>query len=250
MRYNYWLGMFLLLLQPAIADDGVVIRHSAPMPGDGGLGTKAYTPLEDEAPFIRRVTEKSVDFWAHVKMPKASNVSDEEWRKILKEESARKKNFIPVDAYELSKQSGEYVGWFGIVRSLDYDADADQTRLRVEHKYFDGLTDLHLQVVSLYGAGDFHVLAPGKVTSEQVPALSLVRVYGPVSIDETGLPAVAAQYIRVWDWGLFTFMDYGKDKSAPEWVQLRNVQGGDVYSSRVNQQFYEDRLGPRKAVEP
>ena len=56
-------------------------------------------------------------------------------------------------AYELAKQAGEYVGWFGIVRQKTFDAAANETRLTLEHKYFDGLIDAHMQVVSIYGAG-------------------------------------------------------------------------------------------------
>src|SRR5690606_20423728 len=113
--------------------------------------------------------------------------------------------------YELAKQVGEYVGWCGIVRGNEFDTASATTRLLVEHKYFDGLTDLHQQIVSIYGAGDFHVVLPGKVTADEVPPLCLVRVYGTMFNDEAGRPTLNADYVRVWPWGVFAFMDYGTD---------------------------------------
>jgi hypothetical protein len=100
-------------------------------------------------------------------------------------------------------------------------------------------------VVSLYGAGDFQVFIPGKVTAEQIPKLALIRVYGKVADGDATRPVVVPEYIRVWDWGRFTFMDYGKDKSNPAWVKLRKIDPDDVYDSRVSKEYYEARLGPR-----
>jgi hypothetical protein len=155
-----------------------------------------------------------------------------------------KQQQISVQMYELKKQAGKYVGWFGIVRSMSFDDKAKQTRLRVEHKYFDGLTDLHLQIVSLSGAGDFQVVLPGEVTKKEIPSLGLIRVYGTVA-EANSMPTIQAEFVRVWDWGLFTFMDYGRDKSNPDWVKLRKVTGDDAYSPHPTTKFYIERLGTR-----
>jgi len=90
-----------------------------------------------------------------------------------------------------------------------------------------------MQVVSLYGAGDFVVAIPGE--HAQLALLSLIRVYG----------LVRADYARTWDWGLFTFMDYGLDRSNPVWVHMRTVLPSDIYSFRPDQAYYEARLGHR-----
>lgn len=133
------------------------------------------------------------------------------------------------------------MGWFGIIRSITQNKQTHQNVLVIQHLYFDGLTDLHLQVVSYYGAGDFTVLVP-----EQAPGitkLALIRCYGLVGKGIGDVPTVASDYIRTWAWGQFTFMDYGTDKSNPEWVRLRQVKGEDAYSARPDRQFYIKRLG-------
>jgi len=230
------------------AEMPVQIRHSAPMKGGQGLGTKSYVPLEDEEPFLKKVTEKEIDLWADIQMPKPSNVSEADWEMMEKDRIDEEKKMIPVGSYELHKQPGEYVGWFGIVRSITFDEETGASRLLVEHKYFDGLTDLHLHIVSLYGAGDFQVVLPGRVTPEQIPRLGLICAYGPVAA-VAAMAIVKAEYVRVWDWGLFTFMDYGQDKSNAKWVKLRKVDEDEVYSPRPSLNFYIQRLGPREEIE-
>ncbi len=235
----------LLSGQASLADEHIPIRQSQPSEGGKGLGTIGYRPLEDESPFVKKITERKIRLWDGVKMPQPSNVSDEDWKKMLERDRQIAAKQLPVEQYELGKQAGEYVRWFGIVRSLNFDATKDQTLLLVEHKYFDGLTDIHLQVVSLYGAGDFQVSLPGKVTVEQIPRLGLICVYGKVTAADSTPPLVVPEYVRVWDWGLFTFMDYGTDKSNVAWTKLRKIQPDKVYDSRVSNGYYEARLGPR-----
>ena len=197
-----------------------------------------------EVAFLTKVSEKPIDLWSHVKMPKPSNVTDSEWARMQKEEDGAKAKMIPAEDYRLADQVGQYAGWFGIVRQKKRNDNQGVTTLLVEHKYTDGLTDLHIQVVSIYGAGDFTVALPMK--ADDIPLLSLVRVYGKVSKGDDGMPAVAPEFIRVWDWGLFTFMDYGQDRTNPNWLKLRKVSGEAVYSPRPTQQFYEERLGKRE----
>lgn len=153
---------------------------------------------------------------------------------------------IPQDTYQLADQAGQYVGWFGILREASWDDKAKVTTLLLEHKYFDGLTDLHQQIVSLYGAGDFTATVAKRETG--IPLLSLVRVYGKVVKD--GSPRLAAECVRFWDWGVFAFMDYGKDRTNPKWQKLRSVPGSDAYSSRPTAAYYEERLGKRESAGP
>ena len=82
-------------------------------------------------------------------------------------------------------------------------------------------------------------------TGHKIKRLSLARVYGKVAKQEGNIPQVACDYVRLWDWGLFTFMDYGKDKSNPKWVALRKVKPEDSYSSDPDRDYYEQRLGTR-----
>ena len=103
-----------------------------------------------------------------------------------------------------------------------------------------------MQVVSIYGAGDFEAIISADITS--IPLLSLVRVYGKVSKGAGGIPEIRPDYVRTWDWGLFTFMDYGLDKTNEAWLKLRKIKGDAVYSSRPDKRFYEERLGERGPV--
>jgi hypothetical protein len=238
-------ALTLLLTQAVVADTNVPIRHSVPFNAGPGDGTIGYRPLDDELPFFARITEKQIDLWAHIQMPKPQNMSDAEWREMKAEMREKKKARIPSDEYELVKQAGQYVGWFGIVRASSFDEKTGETRLLVEHKYFDRLTDLRLQIVSIYGAGDFQTVIPGEVSATQIPRVSLICVYGLVTRGPDGRAQLTADYVRVWDWGLFSFMDYGLDKSSPEWVKLRKVTGPLVYSPEVDTTFYEDRLCKR-----
>jgi hypothetical protein len=200
------------------ADKPVVVEHSKPVPpsSDGSLGTTFYGPTETEKLIIKDWTEDQLASGS----PKVES---------------------------LKGPDGRRVGWFGIVRNVTEDKAKQETQLLVEMKYFDGLTDLHLQVVAIEGAGDFQVVIPG--IDHKVKNLSLIKVDGKVKGEADGKPLVTADYARVWDWGQFTFMSYGKDKTNPEWVKLRKVAVDKIYSSRPTPQFYEQRLGKRVAAE-
>ena len=107
------------------------------------------------------------------------------------------------------------------------------------------MVDLHQQIVSCYGAGDFKATVKKEKTG--IPGLALVRVYGKVALDKDKKPTLAAEYVRVWDWGLFAFMDYGKDKTEPAWVKLRTVPGDKAYELKPTTAYYEERLGKRES---
>jgi len=244
MTFTAILAALLLLQDPP----EVVIEMSKPRQGGRNLGTAGYEATPQEAPFLKKVTEKRVSFRTAAKLPKPSNMTDEEWEKFEKAAEKQKEKElatrIPVDAYQLADQANEYVGWFGIVRESSTDEKAGMTTLTLEHKYFDGLVDLHQQIVSIYGAGDFTATLSKVQTG--IPKLSLVRIFGKVAKGKDGRATIAAEYLRVWDWGLFAFMNYGKDKSNPKWVELRKTPGEKSYSSRPDSSYYENLLGARE----
>lgn len=161
-------------------------------------------------------------------------------KKLSKEEQTTG-SMVEKTSYSIHEKVNKNVGWFGIVRSVKENNDI--TELLVEMRYFDGLTDLHLQIVSFKGGGDFKVILPG--TGHHIDRLCLVRAYGTVVEEKDQIPAVDAQYVRVWPWGQFSFMDYGEDKSNPQWKKLRTINPDDVYSSNPNQAYYEACLGKR-----
>jgi hypothetical protein len=194
-------------------EQSIVVEHSQPIARTGpGLGTRFYDPSPTE--------KKATKDW-----------SDQE----LKSGTPKTQTLKGLVA--------KRIAWFGIVRDVVEDKAKHETRLNVEMKYFDGFTDLHQQIVSIFGAGDFRVLIPG--TGHRIKQLALVRVYGKVTRESDGVPEVSAQFVRVWDWKLFAFMAYGNDNSNPKWVKLRKVNKDDFYSAGPDDQYYEDRLGSR-----
>jgi hypothetical protein len=206
----------------------VLVEHSQPLPRGGpGLGTRAYVPLPDEAQAIKGWSEEEL-------------------------------NSGSPETKSLHGRVGKRVAWFGIVRNVEEHKNRRETVLDVEMKFFDGFTDAHQQVVSLYGVGDFHVVIPG--TGYRIKRLALVRVYGTVLNDSGlndsgehesgmrepgGVPVVSPEFVRVWDWKLFAFMPYGKDHSNPNWVKLRKMDESRIYSSRPDVAYYEQILGSR-----
>ena len=201
------------------AQHKVYVEPSKPTSRGDMLSTQAYTPTKLEKGATKDWTEKELESGS----PEVQTLKGKNDRRIA---------------------------WFGIVRDIKEDKQKKQTRVLVEMKYFDGMTDLHLQIVSLSGAGDFRVLIPG--VGHKLKNLSLVRIYGKVTGEAEGVPLVSADYVRSWDWGLFAFMPYGRDNSNPKWANLRKVRVDDmrVYSSRPNRQYYEDRLGKDEPETP
>ena len=135
------------------------IEFSKPIKSEGGLGTAGYSETPAERKFSEKVNEKDIRFKPKFEMPKAANMTDEEWAKFQKEQKAEearnKDKVIPDEKYQLLDQAGVYVGWFGIVREAVPDAISGKLTLTLEHKYFDGLVDAHQMIVSIHGAGDF-----------------------------------------------------------------------------------------------
>ena len=194
-------------------EQSTVVEHSKPIAHTGpDLGTTFYAPSPTE--------KKATKDWGDQEL----------------------KSGTP-ETQTLKGRIGQRIAWFGIVRDVVEDKAKKETRLNVEMKYFDGFTDLHQQIVSIFGAGDFRVLIPG--TGHRIKNLSLVHVYGKVEGEASGVPVVGAHFVRVWDWKLFAFMAYGNDNSNPKCVKLRKVGKDDIYSAGPDDRYYKDRLGSR-----
>jgi len=150
--------------------------------------------------------------------------------------------------YEIGTRDRKYVGWFGIVRKIEIDNASDTTRLLIEHKYFDGFTDLHLQAVSFNGSGDFVAILNG--TGHSISELELIKTYGIVTAgDGNKLPSIDAKFAKCWSWGSFTFITAaGKQRGSEQWRKLNTVNLDDIYSSRPDESYYVKRLGPTKTI--
>lgn len=180
----------------------------------GTLGTCAYQPTEKETPFYKKLDPK-----------------ERETGSILKE-------------YDVHKKRNQYVSWFGIVRGIaDTKPDGTMTLL-LEQKFFDGMTDCHIMLVSFGGSGDFNATL-GTIEGTVVP-LTLVRVYGKVSGEKDGLPQVSVEYLRVWPWLTFTFTDLyaGGDKGNREWAKYCELcKSGNIYNPYPDRSYYLSVLG-------
>jgi hypothetical protein len=160
-------------------------------------------------------------------------------------------SFMDKEEYRLRGKAKQYVSWFGVVRGLSLIKSDDHGRnLLIQQKYFDGLTDCHIMLVSNAGAGDF--IATLTSGSDAMPLLSLVRVYGTIVSEENGVPQVSADYVRVWPWFTFTFTDMGpSDRSNPKWAKYcRICNGGRVYNPYPNEDYYKGMLGDPKDFVP
>ena len=145
--------------------------------------------------------------------------------------------------YDITDKKGTYIGWCGIVRNIVEDTVENHSTILIEMKYQDGLSDSHIMVVSFHGAGDFE--AKVKCIRLGVPKLALVKVYGIVADEIESVPQVSAEFIRVWDWGLLTFMNYGRQKGNQFWQKVNKIDDNHIYRAFPNKQYYEDRLGQR-----
>jgi len=202
-------------VQPTLVENS----QPLPRPPAGTLGTKGYETTEKEKPFFA---------------------------KLAADERTTGSMFAD---YSITGKKGKYVGWFGIVREIEEDKRSQQTKLLVEMKYFDGLTDTHIMALSFNGAGDFTAELSG--IGLGLKPLSLVKVYGSVTGEPAGVPSVKAEYVRQWDWGLFTFlMVYGEQKGNTAWKKLNKASEDRIYNPYPSAKYYEDRLGSRSEPTP
>jgi hypothetical protein len=146
------------------------------------------------------------------------------------------------DPYTIHGKAGKYIAWFGIVRGITAPAQTgEDTQLLVEHRFFDGLSDCRLMVVSRNGGGDFE--ADLRVDPAVIPPLALVRIYGVVVGEKNKVPQVLTQYVRVWPWHTFTFTQYGPaDQSNPRWAKFASF-GGQLYNPSPTEDYYRHLLG-------
>jgi hypothetical protein len=214
----WFLSCLLLLLGFASAQEAqettpVEQAEALPRPKPGVLGTMSYKPSEKENPFFAKLAE------------------------------SEQRTGSMFDAYSITGKKGTYVGWFGIVRSIEENQSTKETKLLVEHKYFDGLTDTHIMALSFNGGGDFTAVLSG--TGLGIKTLSLVKIYGVVQNETDSVPDLKPEYVRQWDWGKFTFLDeYGAQKGNTKWQKLNKVKGR-IYNPFPDEKYYQDRLGKR-----
>jgi hypothetical protein len=183
----------------------------------GSLGTCGYAPAENEKPFFEKLAPKE----------KATG------------------SFIA--PYKIQGRKGKFVSWFGTVRGIVPPTQGEnKLTLLLEQRPFDGLTDCHIMLVSAGSTGDF--IARLEADSAAIPALALVRVYGKVVEEKDKVPRIAAEYVRVWPWGTFTFTDLGIGKGGnPRWEAYCKLCKSDrIYNPYPNENYYIGMLGDPK----
>ena len=122
--------VLIVLACPAFAASPTQVESSKPLAPSPVLGTIGYAPTSSE--------KEASKGWTNEEMKSGSP-----------------------DIDTLRGAVGRRVCWFGIVREIKEDKAKDETTLVLEMKYFDGLTDIHLHVVSIFGAGDFRAVLRG-----------------------------------------------------------------------------------------
>lgn len=208
--------MLSALSHACFAQTPIDIQAVKELKPTGSLGTCSYTPTDKEIPFFQKLNQNE----------RATG------------------SFL--ESYTIHGKQNKYVSWFGIVRGVA-GAQKDGTyTLLLEQKYFDGMTDCHIMMVSKSGSGDFLVtLNPG---GEVIPPLVLLRIYGTVVEEANGQPHVTADYVHVWPWLTFTFTDLGaEDQGNPQWKKFcRLCKGGKVYRPYPDKNYYLNMLGDPK----
>lgn len=184
----------------------------------GSLATCTYRPSDEEAPY---------------------------YKKLAKDEIITGSMF---EGYTLHGKTNKYVSWYGIVRGVRTAGKKPDTyELLLEQKYFDGMSDCHIMLVSKSGAGDF--LARVTTKDSTIPALALVRIYGKVVSETKGVALIEAEYVRVWPWFTFTLTDLGPDdQSNPLWTKFcRPCQSqARLYKPYPTEDYYLAILGDPK----
>jgi hypothetical protein len=210
--------VFLALAAPCVAQTVVEVQEVKEPKPTGSLGTCSYGPTEKESAFLK-------------KLAPAETVTG---------------SFMDKHPYKLQGKNKQFVSWFGVLRGATEGESNHTYNLLIEQKYFDGMTDCHIMLVSNAGAGDF--VATARLENVTIPDLSLVRVYGTVSEEKDGLPYLLAEYIRVWPWFTFTFTDLGPaDHGNPRWAKYcKRCKSGHIYNPYPAEGYYMDMLGDPK----
>ena len=209
-----WTVALLLAAPLAFAEEAkVLVEHVTSKPArQGALGTGDYAPSGTELPWFKKLRAAEVT---------TGGLAGD---------------------YDITGKNGVYVGWFGVVREVK-EAQG-QTTLLVEHKYFDGMTDMHILALSFNGSGDFTVVIPG--VGHKLEPLTLVKVYGVATVPKGGTPQVKAEFVRDWHWGTFTFiMAAGTQRGSEKWRKNNTVELDAIYDPYPDDKYYELRLGKR-----
>lgn len=202
-----------LLSSVLFASTPIEVQPIKKLKPTGSLSTCGYAPSATEKPFFEKLPSKE----------RATG------------------SFL--QGYDIHARNGQFVSWFGVVRGISRIPNSDIWSLLLEHKYFDGMTDCHIMLVSVSGSGDF--TAHVEAADVPVPALSLVRIYGKVTQGQDGTPEISAEFVRVWPWMTFTFTGLGaEDRTNPRWRKTCKIcEGERVYRPYPNEQYYRDALG-------
>lgn len=185
------------------------------------VGTCEYVPTDIEKPFFLRLGEQG-----------QSTIETKPGELGEKGKS-----------FTLHGHQGQFVSWFGIVRHIMRIGWPHCGRLLIQNTYFGEWTDCHTQTVEINGGGDF--AAEVSDLPDDVIPLVLVRVYGVVREGDEGRPVIDADYVRVWHFFQFNFMDFGVDHSNPEWRnRIKLPPDESIYHIGVSPKYYEERLGP------
>ena len=212
MRISFFALILIAAAALASAQTPIDVQPVKELIRTGSLGTCSYKPSDREAPFLNKLDEQ---------------------------ERATGSFLAP---YSIHGKTGKYVSWFGVVRGITAPSQpGGAITLLVEQKFFDGMTDCHIMLVSHAGDGDFR--ATIEVDPSEIPPLSLVRIYGKVQAENDKVPQLSAEYVRVWPWLTFTFTDLGpEDKGNPRWAKFASGKGR-IYDPYPTEAYYRRLLG-------
>jgi len=204
--------LLALVSVTCVAQTPIEVQPVKELKPTGSLGTCGYAPFAKEKPYFEKLDAKEQNTGSFM------------------------------EGYDIHGKDGQFVSWYGVVRGITRVPDSDSWDLLLEQKYFDGMTDCHIMLVSKSGSGDFSARVQAK--DVPVPALALVRVYGKVA-QKNGSPFVEAEFVRVWPWMTFTFADLGAaDKSNLRWKKTCKLcEGGRVYRPYPDEKYYRNVLG-------
>jgi len=209
--------LLLILSITAAAQTPIETQPVKELVPTGTLATSIYTPSVEEQPFFKRLSSHEISTGSFLA------------------------------PYSIHGKKGKFVSWFGILRGISVsERDNGELTVLLEQKYFDGMTDSHIMLVSYSGGGDF--LATLHADPVALPSLSLIRVYGKVVDEADKVPHIAVEYVRVWPWLTFTFTDLGgSDASNPIWAKYSKFPaGGRIYNPYPKDDYYLRMLGDPK----
>lgn len=229
-------SLFILLAGQATSAETIVER-SPFLKHPGMLGTGVYAPLGKEAAFLDKIPQAGRETVSGYSEAETAFFKSDFFLKS-NPDATPQSIAAKAPAFSLTSHVGEYVSWFGLLRKLEKSGTG--YRLILQNKYSTGMTDLHIQTVSVFGAGDFDVFVHAE-NLDLLP-LVLVKVYGKVIAEKDGRPEIEAEFVRYWNWMYFNFSDYGKDKNLSAFDRDLDLSKIRIYSSRVDPYYYPARI--------